>query len=76
MVFQSYNCVLCQNAQEETLCHLFLHCPFAVYSWHIIGMQPLADEDVLLNLESFKAQSGVSFFMDIIIIMCWSINGA
>jgi hypothetical protein len=71
-VLPSYNCVLCNHQVEETVDHLFLLCPFALECWNLIHIFiPLgAPCDVLY---SFKDQLQVNFFMDIIILMCWTI---
>lgn len=70
MILQSYNCVLCQKDTEETLQHLFIHCPFAQASWQILELQVTAADGPFENLEAFKMQLGVTFFMEVIITMC------
>jgi hypothetical protein len=67
-----YDCVLYVLCVEETLYHLFLNCTFAHNSWSPLNLNiPPGDPfDVLL---SFQNQLNVSFFMDIIILMSWSI---
>jgi hypothetical protein len=34
----SFDCVLCQAAPEETVEHLFLHCPFAQSCWALLQL--------------------------------------
>ena len=73
MFLQSYNCVLCNELVEETVEHLFLHCEFAKECWSIIGLTiPLGQESFQI-LDSFRRQLNVQFFMEIIILLCWSI---
>jgi hypothetical protein len=71
-VIPSYDCVLCNPCVEETLEHLFLNCNFARSCWASLNLFiPLGDPfDVLV---SFRQQLNLSFFMDVIIIMSWSI---
>jgi hypothetical protein len=71
-VLPSYDSVLCLPCVEETLDHLFLDCTFARICWSSpnLNIPPGDPFDVLL---SFRNQLNVSFFMDIIILMSWSI---
>ena len=73
MLLQDYNCVLCNANVEESLTHLFLDCPFAAQRWAMINIQISQQLDPFQNLQSFKDQLGVPFFMEIIILMCWEI---
>jgi len=73
MELQDYNCVLCINPMEESLNHLLLHCPFAISCWNWLQIQVNPDSNVPQAMESFKAQLQVPFFMEIIILMCWTI---
>lgn len=68
-----YDCVLCMTASEESLEHLFLQCHLAQQCWNLLNIYVSDHHDPLASLESFKVQLNVPFFMDIIIIMCWSI---
>lgn len=69
----SYNCVLCSANTEETLKHLFLECDMAVACWNLIGIAVNNYNDPTQIFEDFRRQLGVPFFMEIIIIMSWSI---
>jgi hypothetical protein len=72
MALPSFECVLCSLHAEETLEHLFLECPFAQTAWGLLNLNlPLGSHFEVL--ESFKAQLGVNFFMDIIIMLSWCI---
>jgi hypothetical protein len=73
MALQDYNCVLCNASVEESLTHLFLECPFAIQCWSVISVQVDQNIDPFQNLQSFKDQLQVPFFMEIIILMCWMI---
>lgn len=37
MDLDNYNCELCHFNTEETLLHLFFHCPFAMRCWNTLG---------------------------------------
>lgn len=73
MYLPSYNYVLCPLSNEETVDHLFLECNLAKECWGLIGLIVINSPDPLQRFESFKMQIGSRFFMEIIIIMCWSI---
>jgi hypothetical protein len=73
MLLQDYSCILCNANVEESLFHLFLDCPFAVQCWAYIDIQVDADLNPFQNLQNFRDQLQVPFFMEIIILMCWSI---
>lgn len=73
MVLQDYCCVLCNAVVEEALLHLFLNCPFAIQCWAIINIQVDQSLGPFENLQSFRNQLQVPFFMEVIVIMCWTI---
>ena len=69
MHLESYNCVLCQLATEETVEHLFLGCQFAKEYWALIGITIQADQDIILAVEQVRAQSHPNFFLMVTILM-------
>jgi hypothetical protein len=71
-VIPLYECVLCNLHAEETLEHLFLNCNFARSCWASLNLL-IGAGDPFDVLTSFRQQLNLSFFMDIIIIMSWSI---
>ena len=73
MALQDFNCVLCNAAVEESLLHLFLECPFATQCWGLINIQTNQHSDPFQNLQSFRDQLRVPFFMEVIILMAWTI---
>jgi hypothetical protein len=73
MALQDFNCVLCIGSIEETTFHLFLSCPFAIQCWSWLQVQLDPSLDPFQVFESFKAQIQTPFFMEIIILMCWTI---
>jgi hypothetical protein len=73
MQLPDYTCVLCNEAIEESLTHLMLGCQFARQCWAIVNVEVDLDLDPFKILESFKEQLGVHFFMEVIILMSWSI---
>jgi hypothetical protein len=58
---------------EETVAHLFLQCDFAKACWNLVGLNIPHLQDPFQILEDLRAQLNVLFFMEIIIILCWSI---
>jgi hypothetical protein len=68
----SYNYVLCNLHMEETLEHLFLSCSFAEACWTSLNLFVPQDDPFSVIL-SFKNQLVVPFFMEITILMSWSI---
>jgi hypothetical protein len=76
MVLHDYNCVGCGVGKEETVEHLFLKCPFTAQCWSLLNLNSTPNLEPFQILESFRATLGVPFFMEIIILMCWSIWGS
>lgn len=73
MHLPSYNCVLCSLSSKEIVQHLFLECEMAKACWNLFAITIDLSLDPLQIFESFRMQLNVSFFMEVIIIMCWSI---
>lgn len=73
MNLPSYNCVLCNQGCEESLEHLFLRCRFAKDWWASIGLSTPQQLNPEQTIEHFKSSLGVPFFVEIIVIMSWSI---
>lgn len=73
MELDSYTCELCIRQRPETIPHLFLRCGFAKACWESIGVYTLNARNVSQNINRIKQQLSNSFFMEIIIIMTWSI---
>jgi len=65
--------VLCAGNAEETLEHLFLDYGLAVACWDLIGVTVNSYASPSQVFEDFRRQLGVPFFIEIIIIMRWSI---
>ena len=72
MELPDYNCVCCLQMVEESLTHLFIHCPFAHACWASIGLM-VGQDDPFTTLEQLKNQLGVPFFVEVIVLMCWCI---
>ena len=67
-------CVVVRSCQDdETVGHLFLTCPFAQACWSSIGLQVIPGSDLFAALEALNLQIARPFFMEILIIMLWSI---
>ena len=73
MELPDYNCVCCISPTEETLEHLFLHCPFAQNCWASLNLT-IGHNNPFATLEQNKAQLNVTFFMDVIIVMSWCLH--
>lgn len=73
MILPSYNCILCNEGIEESRDHLFLECKFARNCWALLGLTIVSSPELEERVTSLKSQLNVKFFMEIIIIMCWSI---
>jgi len=58
---------------EEDLLHLLFRCPFAQACWSTLNVYLPNSDDILVVLESLKIQINQSFFMEIIITICWAI---
>jgi hypothetical protein len=71
--FQSYSCVLCNTAVEETLDHLFFYCPFGAWCWSLVGIVWDTSLPIMDRLEFARAQFGLPIFMDIVILTAWCI---
>jgi hypothetical protein len=76
MALESYNCVLCHLDVEESLHHLFFHCPFAMSCWNLLDLAHLIQDDILDSILLFKMQIQSPIFMEIIIAMFWAIWSA
>lgn len=67
MALQSYTYVLCAADTEESLDHLFLHYPFARACWNLV------DGNLLSTVQGLQRSVISSFFMEIVILLCWRI---
>ncbi|KAF8667940.1 hypothetical protein HU200_052569 [Digitaria exilis] len=73
MMLHDYNCDLRTHSLEESREQLFLQCPFVQSSWQILHLQISTPNDPYQTLIDLRAQLNVSFFMDVIVLVCWSI---
>lgn len=73
MAFESYNGEICLQALEETVEHLFWHCPFAQHCSGILGLETILDGGTFENVLAIKDQLQSQFFMVVIILMSWTI---
>jgi hypothetical protein len=73
MVLDDYTCAVCKSGSMETLNHLFLQCNFAAQCWATLNLVRNVESDPFNILETFKTRLHVPFFMEIIILMRWSI---
>lgn len=73
MELESYTCDLCILQRTETTAHRFLRCNFARSCWQLIGIQFNSTRNIAQMISKIRRHLQVPFFMDIIILMCWSI---
>ena len=73
MLLQDYTCVFCLLNVEEDPLHLFFHCPFSQACWFSLNVFLPNSDDILDIVDSIKHQLNQSFFMEIIVTMCWAI---
>jgi hypothetical protein len=66
-------CDLCILQKRESMPHLFLRCNFAKACWQMIGAMVPTARPVLHIFNNIRRKLQVSFFMEIIILMSWSI---
>jgi hypothetical protein len=77
MYLDSYDCVMCQDATEETLEHMFLECPFANDCWNLIGINIQTHASIFSAIQQIKNLARAQFFMIVAILMCrciWSVR--
>lgn len=72
MVFDDYTCVL-MNLVEEDSDHLFLECTFVQQCCQLLHLQVTAHGDHFQSFLDLNLQLNMAFFIDVIILMCWSI---
>lgn len=74
MQLDDYNCEMCILQKEETIHHLFLRCSFARACWLSIGLfAPTTTTNAEIAIKRFKRQLNIPFYMDVIILMTWSV---
>jgi hypothetical protein len=73
MYLDSYVCEICIRQREESLWHLFFRCSFAKNYWQQIGISISVWLHPKRAIKRIKTMIDLSFAMDKIIIMCWSI---
>jgi len=54
MNIASFKCEFCLGATEETVDHLFWHCPFAQHCWGFIGIHTVQGEGTVRNIQAIK----------------------
>lgn len=73
MILDSYVCELCILQKEETSFHLFIRCNFAKECWRSIGLNLPRHLQIIPLVKWIKRKLNNTFYMDIIILLCWSI---
>jgi hypothetical protein len=58
---------------EETVEHLFWHCPFAQQCWGILILNTIQARGTFKNVMAIKDQMQSQFFMVAAILMSWTI---
>ena len=73
MHLDSYNCVLCNMLVEESAHHLFVDHSFTRMCWDILNVDIPLDGDFPNLAVEIKEQLNTWFFMEAIILLCWTI---
>jgi hypothetical protein len=68
---EGYNCVMCQNSEEETAVHLFFNCPASASRWFSLGI--VWEENLSIHQKLLQAHLdfGQPFFMEIFLMGAW-----
>ncbi|XP_073354904.1 uncharacterized protein [Aegilops tauschii subsp. strangulata] len=69
----NYACLLCNQPPEETVEHLFFHCPFSVQCWAKLGITWPSYDNRLRLIHAGKQQWSQPLFLDIFMLSAWSI---
>jgi hypothetical protein len=64
---------MCILQRLETSAHLFLRCNFAKACWASLGITVITTRPILQIINHIKRDLRVPFFMEIIILMSWSV---
>lgn len=73
MDLDSYVCEMRILQREEIVLHLFVKCNFAKACWASIGIRTPTLLPMTALIKVLKRKLDVPFYMDILILMCWSI---
>jgi len=74
MLLQSgYRCIMCTNPPEETVEHLFFHCPFSKDCWNILGMSWHNQGNRLTIVSKAKENRNCNMFMEKFMLGAWNI---
>jgi len=73
MHLEDYNCVFCASTNDETIERLFLQFPFAQDCWGSINLFVVPSWSPFAAFEHLKQQLATPFFMEVIILLSWSI---
>nr|TKW00212.1 hypothetical protein SEVIR_8G093200v2 [Setaria viridis] len=73
MHLESNVCEMCIHQKRETATHLFLRCNFAKACWNSIGISFVSTRSSVHIFNQIRRHLNASFFMEIIILMSWSI---
>jgi hypothetical protein len=70
---QSYQCVVTNCTDEETLVHLFWACPFAEQCWNFVCPQRSKRLSILESFEDVRSKIKLPLAMEILILAAWGI---
>jgi hypothetical protein len=73
MELDSYTCEMCILQRSETCAHLFFRCNFTKACWASIGITVPTTRLVTSIINRIRRLLNLPFFMEIIILMAWSI---
>nr|TKW31626.1 hypothetical protein SEVIR_2G117900v2 [Setaria viridis] len=73
MHLDSNICEMCIHQKREMVTHLFLRCNFAKACWNSVGISFVSTRSSVHIFNQIRRHLNTSFFMEIIILMSWSI---
>nr|TKW32264.1 hypothetical protein SEVIR_2G157300v2 [Setaria viridis] len=73
MNLESTTCEMCILKKRETTAHLFLRCNFAKACWCLVGITYSSTRSITSIFNAIRRRLQLPFFMEIIILMTWSI---
>ena len=72
-VTSNFNCPLCSQQQEETVDHLFFHCPFSIMCWNELQMHWDQNGNRLDIVTNARKNHNRPMFMETFMLGAWSI---
>jgi hypothetical protein len=64
---------MCDDAEEETILHLFFECSFAKKCWDKLGITWSHEADIHRRIVTTRQLAGLPYFMEIFLIAAWEL---